>query len=103
MEFFARIAYLTFQLDERQIWQSMELDERLDGLLAHYCKKLRLQRSFTVIPESKNEVVSEIIEFMKEQAKREVMMKDEGSQGALATDSMLEESASMSQAAGSMA
>ena len=71
----------------------MELDERLDGLLAHYCKKLRLQRSFTLLPESKSEVVSEIIDYMKEQAKREVMKQDDvGSQG-LATDSMIEESA----------
>ena len=41
LEFFGRLAFLTFY-QEVDAWRNLTLQEKIDGLLAHYCKKLRL-------------------------------------------------------------
>ena len=85
LEFFCRVAFYTFYQDV-DIWRNLPMQEKIDGLLAHYCKKLRLQRSFTLLPEGQSEIVEEIMDYVKAERLRKAMMPDE-SQG-LITDSM---------------
>ncbi len=56
------------------------MEERLDALLAHYCKKLKLTRVFQILREDQNDVVTEVIEYMKALEKREVFMPAESLQ-----------------------
>lgn len=81
LEFFGRLAFWTFeQLDETHPYLNFEMEERLDALLAHYCKKLKLTRVFQILKEEQNEVVSEVIDYMKALEKREVFMPAESMQ-----------------------
>lgn len=52
LEFFGRLAFWTFEFDESGNYRHFELHEKIDALLAHYCKKLNLSRVFSMIPEA---------------------------------------------------
>ena len=93
LEFFARVAFWVFEHpDTEGIYKHLALEEKIDALLAHFCKKMRLSRMFTLIPDSQNEIVQDCIDHAKEVRQRAVMMKE--SEG-LVTDSMVEESVSV--------
>ena len=58
-EFFARLAFWAFELDESEKYAHFELHERMDALLAHFCKRMRLQRNFAVLKEEQSGIIEE--------------------------------------------
>lgn len=72
LEFFGRLAFWTFEFDESGNYRHFELHEKIDALLAHYCKKLNLSRVFSMIPDAQNACVEEIIDYNKQAAKEAV-------------------------------
>ena len=55
-------------------YDDMPIHERLDALLAHYCKKLRIQGMLSSMKQDQSDVVDDIIEYMKEQARAEKVL-----------------------------
>ena len=94
LEFFCRTAYFVFDNDTEGLYQNFELEEKIDGLLAHYCKKLRFTRQFMLLKETESEAVENIIEQVKSANKRIIKQEEEVTQG-LQTDSNFEESQSL--------
>lgn len=93
LEFFGRIAYWVFEHDIEGLFKEMDLAEKIDGLLAHYCKKLRLQRHFSLIREDQNDIVNNVIEQVKAERLRNTMKVEDTDH--MVTDSMIDESQSL--------
>lgn len=77
LEFFGRLAFWVVELDQSMKYHELELHERIDALLAHYCKNKGISGMLSSLKEDMSEVVDEINEYMREFALREVMQNQE--------------------------
>mmetsp|Transcript_5284 Transcript_5284/g.7071 ORF Transcript_5284/g.7071 Transcript_5284/m.7071 type:complete len:185 (+) Transcript_5284:1252-1806(+) len=72
LEFFARVAYATFLVPNEK-YSELPMGDRIDALLAHYCKKKNINGMLSSLKEDMSGLVDEVIEWMKDFALREVM------------------------------
>ena len=69
--------------------------EKIDALLAHFCRKLRLQRSFTLIHEEEKETVQQLIDFVRAERLRAAALQNQEAASVAGTEAYYDETQSM--------